>query len=284
MQIRELCLSVDNPFEDFKGLCACLQQKNLLKDFLEHANEEIREGIIREVNKGGDSYFPPQVILVALLSAFERGDLDGVIFLLRVAEHSDKVEIIEQMFEKLSFENHGTIIKHFLFLHGEELERKHPVIYRAFCEELGRKTGKTLGMRGGWGFLTDLARQPIYLSLSDFVRKIDPIANYPFDEYAIARFGNSNWRECIGAFLFDDETRGRSRWYVLGEKCPDMYSGRYPSTSTEREKFLERFRPKRVWKEEWEKENGGDVRIFKRLAISFFPNVLVSIILEYMAE
>ena len=255
-------------FEDFKGLCTCLQQKNLLEDFLEHANEDILEGMILEVNKGGDSYFPPQVIPSALSSAFERGDLDGVIFLLRVTEQCDKVEkertegavsffkfaeIIEQMFEKLSFEKHGTIIKHFLSLYGEEFEKKHPTIYRVFCEELGRKTGKSFGMPSGREFLTDLARQPIYLSLSDFVRKIDSIKYY--EEYAIIRVVSSNWRECIGAFLFDDEESGKSRWSVLRGQCPDMYPGDYPSSSTEREKFLERFKPKRVWMEKWEQEN-----------------------------
>ena len=96
-------------------------------------------------------------------------------------------EIVEQMFEKLSFENHGMIIRHFLSLYGEEFEKKHPTIYRVFCEELGRKTGKSFGMPSGREFLTDLARQPIYLSLSDFVRKIDSFKDY--QEYAIVRVG-----------------------------------------------------------------------------------------------
>ena len=62
-----------------------------------------------------------------------------------------------------------------------------------------------------------------------------------------------------------------------------MYPIDYPSSSTEREKFLERFKPKRAWMEKWKKENAGRVvKIFKQLAIDFFPKVLIPIIVGYV--
>ena len=139
------------------------------------------------------------------------------------------------------------------------------------------------GHLSGRAFLTDLARQPIPISLGDFFKgfKRQTFAHHIF-------LNGLNWRECMSAWMFDDEASGRTRWAALTQEYPTKYVGDYPSTDEARKAFLMQFKSKQEWEEEWMREmQEKSTIVLKRLeqdALNLFPKVLLPIIAIYAVE
>ena len=184
------------------------------------------------------------------------------------------------MFSRLSLKWHGTLIKRFLVCHGDALEREHPAIYRAFCEKVGDLLGGCPEPNAG-AFLIELARQPVPLSLKQF---IDGLLSPVHVRSGLFNFNLWQWREFHEVLVFNDESKGRERWMFLRRWNPSKYAGDYPSSEGARAAFLSGFKSKQELVEEWlEEESSEKLRVLEKECPEL-PSRLMSIIASYAIE
>ena len=138
-QLRKYIYPFITKIEHCKEFYECLTNNGLLGDFFAY----VLEAIGSEMEK-------------AELAAREK--------------ISNLFQILEFVIGDVILEKCIPAIKRFLVIHGNELEKRHLNIYQKFYEKLGRMVGSSLGESWGRAFLTDLARQPILISLSDFFK------------------------------------------------------------------------------------------------------------------
>ena len=298
-QLRKYIFPSITKIEHYKEFCKCLTNNGLLGDFFAYVLGEIGSEMAGRVEDDDESYPPSPASSTVSYPAIADGSHGRIACSLMSPERqcemekaelaarekiSDLFQILEVVIGDMEIRKCIPAIKRFLVIHGNELEKRHLITYRTFYEMLGRKIdGILVCSLVGRAFLTDLARQPIPISLSDFIKGFTRT-----DTRTARYFDGLNWRECMSEWMFAVEERGRARWATLTQAYPTKYAGGYPFTDEARKAFLRKFTSKQDWDEEWVEEmQEKSTIVLERLeqdALNLFPKVLLPIIAIYTVE
>jgi len=144
-------------------------------------------------------------------------------------------------------------LKRFLALHGEEFNKKHPVIFKTICQELVRKLKLQPDNLASQKLLIGLVGQPYPLTPVAFARGFLSVAG-DRDRVNFIKYG---YKEAIEEGLKGEyQYGGKLLWAAMVRTFPNQFPGEYPSTDGAHSFALKDFKPTKQDREEaWAKEN-----------------------------
>jgi hypothetical protein len=275
--------------EHYAELYGYLNDNFLLEDFLVNGMEAGVTAAIQGTKTSDKAHLRINTISRALNTVFKDDNFDRVACLLvalkRRCERSSFVDlstVMQYMFTSVtSMDDLSVRAKHFLVLHGNELNDKHFVIHEAFCKELGKTVRARCTGSQASGFLAVLAQQPIPLSASALVKGLLSDGNL---SQVPACLEGLTWREFHQSLIFDDQEKGGELWLKMKRSVPLKYFGGYPSSAEARHAFLNGFRFRNELQMEWLLSELDAILKRHDDAFCILPFALLSLIAEYMIQ
>ena len=142
--LRYLC-QVVTTLDQFKGLYEYLKQHKMVPGFLAHGEMALVRKVIVETDLlETDNFGRCDSIYDAIALSLKEDRHERVAGLFEAAQERPAWknmfdQFVDGFFERHPPEKDSMPLKRFLTLHGEEFSKKHPAIFKTFCEKLVRK-------------------------------------------------------------------------------------------------------------------------------------------------
>ena len=257
--LKYLC-QVVTTLDHFKGLFGYLEQRNMVPSFLAHGKMVLIGKVIVETsllktrNGGGCDSIYDGIVLSLKEDSHERAASLFEAARGRPGWKHKFDRFVDGFFVRWFPEKDSMPLKRFLSLYGEELSKKHPVIFKTICEELVWELSYQLDNPVLQKLLIALVGQPSLLTPVAFARGF---LEYSYQDISRINFIMYGYKEALEEGLKKAYPRGSIKlWGVMVSTHPTQFSGEYPDTDEARSIALKNFKPtKHDLEEAWAKEH-----------------------------